>query len=77
MPKTQARDRTVSQAATKIYGQKTHGTVKAVQWLIQAETFPGAHKVDPSVNNSPYFIPGVEVEAFIATNKKRGQSEKD
>lgn len=68
---------TVSQAAVKIFGTKSHRTVKAVQRLIQAGTFPGARQLDPELRTSPYLIPEVEVDAFIAAEKKPGQSSTD
>jgi len=63
---------TVSQTVVKISGAKSYGTVKAVQRLIQARTFPGARRLDPEGKTSPYLIPEVEVEAFIGAKKKRG-----
>jgi hypothetical protein len=77
MPKKQVRDMTVSQAAMKIFGDKTYATVKVVHRLIQAGTFPGVRRLDPTQKTSPYLIPEVEVDAFLAAEKKRGQSMKD
>jgi hypothetical protein len=61
---------TVSQAALKIFGEKTHGTVKAVQRLYHAGAFPGARPLDPTVKKSPILIPEVAVDAFLAARKK-------
>ncbi len=68
---------TVSQAALKIFGEKTFATVKAVHRLIHAGTFPSARQLDPTISTSPYLIPEVEVDSFIAAEKKRGQPVKD
>jgi hypothetical protein len=65
---------TVSQAALKIFGEKSHRTIKAVQRLIHAGVFPGARRIDPEFKTSPYLIPEVEIDAFIAAKKKRGQA---
>jgi len=68
---------TVSQAAYKIFGEKSHATVKAVQRLYHAGAFPGARPLDPTVKKSPLLIPEAAVDAFIAAEKKRGQPAKD
>ena len=65
---------TVSQAALKIFGEKTHRTIKAVQRLIHAGVFPGARRIDPQFKTSPYLIPEVEIDAFIRAEKKRAQT---
>ena len=75
MPKTAVPDLSVSQTAVKIYGEASGSTVRSVQRLIQRGAFPGARKLDPSKHTSPYLIPSVEVDAFIAAEKKRGQLE--
>jgi hypothetical protein len=67
MPKAQTQLVTVSQAAMKIFGEKSHRTIKAVQRLILSGVFPGAHKIDPEFRRSPYVIPDDEVQAFIAS----------
>ena len=76
MPKTQAAPVTISQAAIRIFGEKSYRTRKAIQRLIHAGVFPGARKIDPTVSTSPYVIPDDEVQAFIAEQKKRGQASK-
>ncbi len=75
MPKAQVRDMTLSQAALKIFGEKSHRTIKAVHRLIHTGVFPGARKLVPEFRTSPYILPEAEVDAFIAA-KKRGQSAK-
>jgi len=74
MPKAQVREMSISQAAIKIFGEKSYRTLKAVQRLIHAGVFPGARKLDPELKTSPYLIPEVEIDAFLAAKKKRGQS---
>jgi hypothetical protein len=70
MPKAQVRDMTISQAAVKIFGEKSYRTLKAVQRLVLAGTFPGARKLVPELKTSPYLIPEAEVDAFIAAKNK-------
>lgn len=77
MPKSVGPDLSVSQTAEKIHGEASSSAIRSVQRLIQRGVFPGAHKLNPSKKTSPYLIPVVEVDAFLATEKKRGQSRKD
>ena len=77
MPKVQPLPMTVSQAALKIYGESTRRTQRTVQRLIQRKVFEGVQLLDPAAKRPTYLIPEVEVDKFIASEKKRGQSTKD
>ncbi len=76
MPKSVGPDLSVSQTAVRIYGEESAATAKAVQRLIQRGALPGARKLDPSKRTSPYLIPEVVVDAFLAAKKRRGQTGK-
>ena len=76
MPKSVANVMSVSQTAEKVYGEANGNTIRAVSRLIHRGVFPGAHKLDPSKRTSPYLIPVVAVDAFLAAEKKRGQASK-
>lgn len=77
MPKARTADMTVSMAAAKIYGEASPRTTRAVQRLIQRKVFPGVRLLDPDAKRPTYLIPEAEVDAFIATEKKRSQSKED
>lgn len=74
MPKSQGRPLTVALAAMKIFGEKTDRTTRAVLRLIDRGIFPGAYVADPSAKRSFHLIPETEVDAYLATRKKRGQT---
>lgn len=64
---------TVSQAADRIFGERSDRTTRAVQRMVALGAdgpFPSAYKVDPEISNSVILIPVAEVEAYLKAQTK-------
>ncbi len=49
---------------TRQVAERLEVTLRTVQRWVDIGRFPGAYRLDPDANRSPYLIPVADVEAF-------------